>query len=222
MTKSSILINTDRTNTAPIDHNSTEMQEAQSRKKTGFLDLPAEIRNKIYTFMQLPLNKEFFIARKRPSSQPKASAPAGISRARVSPRSKLRGTTLIEGKGWRRTFRFTIARAYDLNIMLACRLTNTEVSAIIFGTNRFTFKNVHSLIEFKATTKSKFAFVRNMKIAESARIIQRERLFRELIPISNPTSVVINNTKVDSFFSTNPHTKGLWKNIQPFMTKRAI
>lgn len=213
----------DSTPTASQDNTTTS---GRDRKKTGFLDLPAEIRNKIYLAMDLPMNKEIRIARKNVKA-PKHNTIVNKPRSNVSDTKKIIGTrlesTTIVMKGLQPR-RVAFGRAYDLQIMLTCRSIDAEVSAIVLGSNIFKFLNGHALIKFSATTGSKFAFLRNVVVVDMDQSLAEREVIRTLIPLQSPNS--ISCIKIDGTHGTYPlgvrlESEFIWKRIETFVTKRA-
>lgn len=160
-----------------------------SHKKTSFHDLPAELRNNIYVKSGLPLGKTFLIKCKndmRKSDQP-CSDPSRRQRRII--RTRARGSTVIRHN--HRPYRVAIKEVYDLHLMLVCKLINVEVTSMIYGSNYFTFRNHHALIDFKAATRTNFALLRNVALQWMGLNSSHAKMLHKLIPLANPAQIVM-------------------------------
>lgn len=198
----------------------TTREASPPRNKTGFLDLPAEIRNEIYLATDLPLDKEFRIARKNISRRESLWGGHVIVKKVIG--TTLEGTTVV--MNGRRSRRIAVAKAYDLNIMLVCKSTNAEVAAIVLGNNTFNFKNAHALIKFKAMTRRKFALLRKVTVSASDTTVGEEGSVQALIPLKAPDSIrciKINGAHWQHAIKIKLESEFIWRSIKPFVATMA-
>lgn len=179
------------------------------RNKIGFLDLPAEIRNKIYMHMDLPIKKGIEV---RSRTGMAVGWPHEFScgpRPRVVIPGRVRSTVYTrQGRGP------AVAEAYNLDILLACKRVNREVTKIIFGNNHFMFMNDYALFGFKAITRSNFAYLRDITLEWLRPSALHAKAMRELAALMDPASIKM-------YYEYLIDDQDMWNILQPFVTRRA-
>lgn len=179
-----------------------------------FLDLPTEMRNRIY--LELLVTTNPIVVERQENGNHWKNRP----RTKYMTERSYKVRAFEQGfKGVQRQNGRLVHLKYSIPILLANKIIHKEATPIFYGANRFVFSNTPTMSEFMVRSGSNFAHLTKVDIRMIS-LRTTKHLRNCLFALKSPQRVELNVLSQSENFSLPAIVERLWSDIvKPFVTQ---